>query len=562
MAEIVDRDEFDIEQNEENLDSAYRSSQSNSSPSRKGASFVNLNLNKQTIALIIVALVISGVLAFIFLKPNYQHLYSGLSQSDAAAIGSYLQKQKIKFKISNDGESIGVSGTSVPKLKLELASKGLPKGGGVGFEIFDKTNLTVTDFSQKLNYKRALEGELSRTISSLDSVKSAKVHLALAPKSLFKDTQQKSTASVVIIPMFDAVLSDEQVQGIRHLVASAVTDLEPEAVQVTDFSGRSLVSFSDENSKLLAKVQQNETNLRKFERKLEDNLLELLSPILGSGNVLVNVTADMNFDESEMNIETFSPIDDSGEVQEPVVRSEKLIVEKYSKQGAENEGVVGTQNNIPTFTGKKASSKGDEKDYVKEDKTRNYEVSKKVQRIKKATGLVNKISVAVVVNKDLNPSEMSTLRQTVSVAAGLNLERGDQVIVTGIRFSSTPYIDRNQEIMQREEEKKQKQSLVKKYTFFGISTLAGLLIIFVLLLSLKSPIDDKKTKELERLLEQEEIPLLNTIDEKIQEAEEAYQRKLSLDSKPGLTQMKAELSRMAIEDPRTIARGLKAFIDD
>lgn len=562
MAETIDRDEFDIEQNEESLSSGPMLSSNVRGSGKASSGFMNLNLNKQVIALIIVAVVVAGGLAFIFLRPNYQHLYSGLDQSDAAAIGSYLQKEKIKFKISNDGESIGVSGTSIPKLRLELASKGLPKGGGVGFEIFDKTNLTVTDFSQKLNYKRALEGELSRTISSLDTVKNAKVHLALAPKSLFKDTQKKSTASVVIIPMFDATLSDEQVQGIRHLVASAVTDLDPESVQITDVSGRSLVNFSDETSKLMAQAQQNETNLRKFERKLEDNLSELLSPILGSGNVLVNVTAEMNFDESEMNIETYSPTDESGSVQEPVVRSEKVVLEKYSNQGSQNEGIAGTQNNIPTFTGKKSSSRGDEKDYVKEDRTRNFEVSKKVQRIKKATGLVNKISVAVVVNKDLNPSEMATLRQTVSVAAGLDLDRGDQVIVTGIRFSSTPYIDRNQEILQKEAEKKQKQTLIKKYTFFGISTLAGLLIVLVLLLSLRSPIDQKKSAELEKLLQQEEIPLLNTIDEKIQEAEEAYQRKLSLDSKPGLTQMKSELSRMAVEDPRTIARGLKAFIDD
>ncbi len=514
------------------------------------------------IGMIFAAVIGLGLIMMSFIKPKYQVLYTGLDQSDAAAISSYLQKAKIEFKISENGEVISVLNTSVPKLRLELASKGMPRGNGVGFEIFDKTNLTVTDFNQKLNYVRALEGELSRTITALDTVKAAKVHLALAKKSVFKEQQDKSTASVVITSAPNEELTIDQVKGIRHLVASAVPDLDPADVQITDSTGKSLVlMLDDEESISSQQMARNEDKIKSYEKDLERNLRTMLIPILGDQNVLVNVKTEMNFDQAEMDVELFNPITADGTKAEPAVRSEKVLSEKYSKGNGAPTGAPGAQSNVPSFLGASKNTNAD-KDYQKEDATRNYELSRSVEHIKKATGVVKKVSVAVVVNKDLSPSERATLRETVVVAAGLNLERGDQVAITGIRFSSAPHLDRANKREAKEKESLERSALIKKYVALAFSIFIAFIAIGLLLLSLKAPIDTNQARKLEELLSEEEIPLLTSINEKLKEAEEAFHRKLSTDGKPTLSQMKRDLSKLSYEEPEKIARGLKSYLQE
>jgi len=528
----------------------------------KKAAAPGLDIKK--LGLIGIGVVVVAVIIFqTLLAPKYQLLYSGLSQSDAAAISSYLEKGKIKFKISPEGDSISIAGASIPKMRLELANKGLPKGSGVGFEIFDKTNFNISDFNQKINYVRALEGELARTISSLDTIKEAKVHLVLAQKSVFKNEQEQSKASVILTTEFGGKLSETQIKGIQHLVASAIPDLDANNVQITDQEGNSLVSFNDENSVREGKLSNNEKKVRDYEKQLEDNLSALLSPILGKGNVLVNVTTEMNFDEAEVNIETFNPTNEKGEKQDPVVRSEKSVREKYNKQSPREFGTAGDQNQLPSFVRDegKISAKQD-KDYVKEDVTTNYEVSKSIERVIKASGKVKKISVAVVVNKDLNASERSTLKQTVQVAAGLDMDRGDQVIVTGIRFSSSPYSDVVDQEAKRQFSEVDRMARMKKYLSVAIVVAISIVVIMIVLLSLNSGLNDKKAKEIDELLKEEDIPLLNTIDEKLQEAEEAYHRQLSLESNRSVSSMRQGISQMALQDPKSIARALHAYIND
>jgi flagellar M-ring protein FliF len=528
-----------------------------------------MGMDTKTIALIGVAVLAVTVVMFqVFFSPKYTLLYSELSQSDAAAISSYLEKNKIKFKLSPEGDSISVSGASIPKLRLEMANKGLPKGDGVGFEIFDKSNINISDFNQKINYTRALEGELARTISSLESIKSAKVHLVLPKKSIFKDEDEEAKASVIITTHYGEQLNDSQINGIQHLVASAIQGLKPSGVQITDQDGRSLVKATDAESLLNDKSTNNEKRQKEFEKKLESDLLEMLSPILGKGNVLVNVSTEMNFDEAEVNIELYNPKTEDGKTTKPVIRSEKVIQEKYRNERPKNFGTVGTQSNMPGFITKNESSSTSSspydthRDYIKEDSTKNYEVSKSVERIRKAVGMVKKISVAVVVNKDLDASERSTLRQTVQVAAGLNMDRGDQVIVTGIKFSSTPYQNLSDQETNKEAEDFDRQAKLKKYLSLALLIAIGIGIGMIVLLSLTTGIDGGKAKEIDELLKEEDIPILHTIDEKIQEAEEAYSRQLSLEGNRSVASMKHGLSQMALQDPKTIARGLQAYIND
>jgi len=550
----------------ETTDNSTQTATTNAAVSNNTRKKLPFGLDTKNLIMVGIAVVTALVLIYqLFLAPKYSVLYSELEQSDAAAISAYLEKSGVKFKISPDGGSISVSGSPVPKLRLDLANKGLPKGNGVGFEIFDKTTLNLSDFNQKINYTRALEGELSRTISSLESIKSAKVHLALANKSVFKEQNQTAKASVIITTEFGQSLTDEQVKGIQHLVSSAIQDLDPANVQITDHEGNSLVKFQDANSMKQEALLGNEKKIRDYESKLETDLLNMLDPILGKGNVLVNVSTEMDFDEAEVNIEKFNPLDKEGKEAQPVVRSEKVISEKYSKQNQKTFGTAGDQNELPGFvqgSDKKQDAKADGRDYIKEDKTTNYEVSKSIERIKRATGNVKKISVAVVVNKDIDASERSTLRQTVQVAAGLNLERGDQVIVTGIRFSSTPYTDISKQKIEKEFSEMDQIAKMKKYLSLALMVAFGIVILMVVMMSLNAGIDDKRAKEIEDILREDDIPLLSTIDEKIQEAEEAYHRQLSMDSNRSITHMKNTISTMAVQDPKTIARALQAYIMD
>jgi flagellar M-ring protein FliF len=523
-------------------------------------------LDTKNLILIGVAGITLSLLVFqFFFAPKYKLLYTDLEQSDAAAISAYLEKSGIKFQVSPEGHSISVASTSVPKLRLDLANKGLPKGGNVGFEIFDKTSLNISDFNQKINYSRALEGELARTISSLESIKTAKVHLALAKKSLFKSEDTQSKASVIITTNFGQELTENQTKSIQHLVASAVQDLEPESVQITDAQGNSLVKFQDPNTLKEEALSANEHKIKDYESKLEENLTNLLTPILGAGNVLVNVSADLNFDESEVNIERFNPLDEAGTATEPVVRSEKVISEKYNKKESRTFGTGGAMNELPTFAKGKAKvnpAGEDDKDYVKEDKTKNYEISRSIQKIKKASGLVKKVSVAVVVNKNINASERATLRQTVQVAAGLDMERGDQVIVTGIKFSSTPYTDLTTQKQEKEMAQMEQAAQMKKILSIILVIISVIIIVMIIMLSLNAGIDENKAKEIDDLLKEENLPILNTIDEKLLEAEEAYHRQLSMDGNMSVESMKRGISQMALKDPKTVARALQSYLNE
>ena len=516
-----------------------------------------------SISLLVIA---TGIAAYFIFKPKYTVLFSGLDTSDAAAISSYLKKENIKFKIEGDGDTILVAGTSVPKLRLDIAGKGMPKGTGVGFEIFDKKDLTVTDFGEKLKYHRALEGELARTISSLETVKIARVHLVIPKKSVFANKEEPASASVVITTMYGKDLTQDQVKGIQHLVASSIQGLQPDKVQITDHTGKSLVTFTTEQALFANKLEMNEQRQRDFEKRLEKDLQGLLSPILGEGNVLVNVKAELNFDEKEMNIETYAPTDEAGTKHDPVVRSEKLVTEKYEKNSNETvRGIPGTKNNVPTFTGvdvEGIQDIGPRKDYVKEDKTINYEVSRMVEKVKKATGVIRKISVAVVVNKDLSPQERAVLRQTVTVASGLDTERGDQVIITGIKFSSSRYIDLESIEREKTEQDLKRKATIKKFSFLLVTLVIGGIMTVVMLTLMKRSINSDNTEELDKLLDEDEVAILSDIDDKIEEAELAYSKKISLDGNKTITKMKDELQKTIEENPKAVAKSLESYINE
>lgn len=390
------------------------------------------------LALAAVAAITLGVFAFIIIQArtaDYQLLYGNLAETDASAVVEWLKGHNVPYQLTNNGRNILIPAKDVYETRLSLAASGLPQGGGVGFEIFDKQSFALTDFVQKVNYSRALQGELARTIASLGPVESARVHLALPEKRLFKDQQQPATASVILKLAPRKRLSDAQVEGIVHLVSSSIEGLEPDKVTIIDQNGTVLSKIGDKgilgnlSPDLLAYQAQ-------VEQRLETRAQALLDKSLGAKNSMVRVSAILDFAQTEKTEETFDP-------EEPVIRSEQVNEEKTGSDMV--GGVPGVQSNLEGNTNQAA---GTTPPSSRSQRTTNYEISKVVSKTINPVGTVSKLSVSVLVadkvvpgKKDEAPSteprsaeELKAVETMISSALGIDLNRGDKIEVTSMPF--------------------------------------------------------------------------------------------------------------------------------
>ncbi len=378
----------------------------------------------------------------ISLSTAYAPLYYNLPSEDAAGVVDYLQRNRIPYRLADSGQTIKVAKDDVYEIRLKLAGSQIMRGG-VGFEIFDKTNLGVTEFVQNINFQRALQGELARTINEIKQIESARVHLVLPKKTLFTEDQQDATCSVILKLHAGARLRSDQVEGIMALVAGSVAGLELENVTVLDTFGTTL-------SKDLGKrpgqsqVSVNEMNFRKqYENSMEERLQSMLERVVGRRNVVVRVSADLDFNKVEKTEELFDP-------DQVAIRSEHRLNEKTDNQDAATGGVPGMNSNVPGKDVNQSAGSGRRNNVDKSDELRNYEISKLVSRTVMPVGAVRKISVAVMVDgryvsagedkeKTYSPrSETEILIYTnmVKKAIGFSKKRGDQVEVATIAFNN------------------------------------------------------------------------------------------------------------------------------
>ena len=400
-----------------------------------------LPMQKMVAFLVVIALVLTaGILLVTWMqKADFQLLYANLSEEDAGAIVQKLNELKIPYSTSGGG--IMVPADKVYEVRLQLASQGLPQGGGVGFELFDKTSFTMTDFVQKLNYRRALQGELARTIRSLVEVDQCRVHLAVPEKSLFMQKDEKPKASVLVKLRSGRRLSQGQIQGIVHLVSSSVEGLDPKDVSVVNNSGEMLTSIVDEN--FAASGGQIEYQ-RNFEKDLETRVISMLEPVVGKGKVKSRVAASLDFTKVEKTEERYDP--DS-----QVARSEQRNTEK-STSGVAGGGVPGVGSNLPGKQQNAAAAGGSSSLAEKKNETINYEISKTISRIIGATGGIKKLSVVVLVDGTYAAAQGSTEKKytartedevkqfedMVKKAIGFTTERGDEVKVVNMPFEVVP----------------------------------------------------------------------------------------------------------------------------
>ncbi|EJB37061.1 flagellar M-ring protein FliF [Helicobacter pylori NQ4161] len=418
--------------------------------------FIKLN-KKQKIALIAAGVLITALLVFLLLYPfkekdyaqgGYGVLFERLDSSDNALILQHLQQNQIPYKVSRD-DTILIPKDKVYEERITLASQGIPKTSKVGFEIFDTKDFGATDFDQNIKLIRAIEGELSRTIESLNPILKANVHIAIPKDSVFVAKEVLPSASVMLKLKPDMKLSPTQILGIKNLIAAAVPKLTIENVKIVNENGESIGEGDIlENSKELALEQLRYK--QNFENILENKIVNILAPIVGGKNkVVARVNAEFDFSQKKSTKETFDPNN--------VVRSEQNLEEK--KEGAPKKqvgGVPGVVSNIGPVQGLK-DNKEPEK-YEKSQNTTNYEVGKTISEIKGEFGTLVRLNAAVVVDgkykialKDganaleyepLSDESLKKINALVKQAIGYNQNRGDDVAVSNFEFNPiAPMLD-------------------------------------------------------------------------------------------------------------------------
>ena len=372
---------------------------------------------------------------------EYAVLYTDLDLEDAKQIVAKLESSNIKYKLSKNGTEIMVPAEAVNRMRIETADLALAsKGANVGYEVFDHTDaLGSTSFVQNVNLLRALEGELARTIRSVDNIKSARVHLVMPKREIFSREEQTPTASVVIKTK-NGSLSPQSIQSIQKLVAAAVPKLDMKNISIVDSNGNLLTEFSEEQNEVIKK-SNNETMRLEQERKITQKVQHLLEKSLGAGKAQAQVNIEMDFDEVVTNEEIYDP-------NSQVVRSQATI----SEEGSSNQGMsqpVTVAQNIPNGDNSLQSSGGGYDSMSKTEETINYEISKIVRNKIKNTGTIHRLTAAVSVDgtykRDENgkliyiprsQEEMEQITALVKSAVGYDANRGDMVEVENHQFNS------------------------------------------------------------------------------------------------------------------------------
>jgi flagellar M-ring protein FliF len=371
-----------------------------------------------------VAVVLLLFILFAFNEPTYTTLYSNLAQEEASEVVNYLTSQSIPYKLENGGNTISVSKVDVYEVRLALAGKGIPSSGMIGYEIFDKNTIGMSEFMQKINFKRALEGEISRTIIQQDGIENARVHIVTPEKAVFKNEQRDATASVVVKLRSGYLLPQASIMAITNLVASSVEGLDPSHVTIIDNKGR-LLSKKPEDSELAINSGKQYEIKSSIEKYLANKAQTILDKIVGYDNSDVKVNVDLDFKQIEKTLETIDP------------ESQIAISEQTSKNSSSGKSL---SDSNAVFT---------------ESTTTNYELSKTIEHMIEGSGNIQRITVAAVINgvtKEVQNGEttelineprseeqLQQLELLLRQSVGIDDTRNDVISIVSIPFETNQY---------------------------------------------------------------------------------------------------------------------------
>ena len=369
-------------------------------------------------------------------------LYDDLNPEDSTRIVRQLESMDIPYELAANKRQVRVPSDQVARLRLALAEKGLPQDGTIGYEVFDRDQtLGTSSFIQNINHVRALEGELARTIATIQSVRAARVHLVLPRREVFSRKRMNASASIVLKMRGSARLDRGQVEGIRHLVATAVPGLKPEYISIIDDRGTLLARGGDVGENGLAAMNAEEQRVA-FEGRLNRAIEELLEPSLGIGNVRTEVNADMDFDRVVTNEEIFDP-------ESQVARSMQTVSEANQNHDSDS-GTVSVGQNLPNPPAPNTAG-GSQSASNRTEESTNFEISKTIRKHIREGGNVRRLSVAVLVNDHVKTNsageisyeprsadELANIERLVKSAVGFNQKRGDTVQIVNMRFAEVP----------------------------------------------------------------------------------------------------------------------------
>lgn len=400
---------------------------------------------KQRLSIVAAVVAVAGsIAAFTHWRRerDFRPLYTGLSAEDAGALVARLREGGIDYRLSENGSAVLVPSALVAETRLQMAAAGLPRSGRVGFELFDKTNFGITEFAEHINYRRALEGELERSVMALAEVQQARVHVTFPKESVFLEARQPAKASVLLRLRPGARISPSSVAAVAHLVASAVEGLSPEAVSVLDMNGRLLnrprrpgASEAEQDSQAMLDFRQ------QVEKDLVAKITATLEPLLGADKFRAGVTVECDFTGGEQSEETFDP--------SRTVMASSQKTEDVSGVAAA-AGVPGTASNLPRPASRPASSGGG---MTRRTENITFQSSRLVRRTRLPQGVLKRISAAILVDQQLrwegagasarrvlqppSPEKLKSIRELVAAAIGLVAERGDQLIIETLPFEAT-----------------------------------------------------------------------------------------------------------------------------
>ena len=409
--------------------------------------YTGLNTVKKITLFSLIGGVVAGLILIMVLsgRPDYQVLFSGLSAEDSGAIIGQLKVKKIPYQISSNGGAILVPKEIVYETRMEFASQGLPQGGGVGFEIFDNSKLGMTEFVQNVNYQRAIQGEISRTINRFEEVESSRVHIVMPPKSLFVENEEAARASVVIKFRSRKTLNADQIQGIVHLISSSVSGLKPENITIVDSLGNQISNHKEKNDIDKARTDQLAYQ-EKVERSLENKVKTMLEDALGPNKAIVRLSSNVDFKKQEKTEERFYP-------DNKVVRSEQISNESSTKPEKTAMGVPGSNAAMTDKLQQGADAAAANTVFQKQNSTANYEIGKMTSHTIEPIGRITSLSVAVLVDGSYkavtgedgkskveyvprSPEEIAKIKSIVMRAVNYTPSRGDEVEVVNIPFEN------------------------------------------------------------------------------------------------------------------------------
>lgn len=447
------------------------------------------SLKKRVATLLFLGSVATGIilLSWYMLVPRYVPLFTNLDSEQAYKISEALRRDNLPFKLEAAGTTITVPEKQVHEIRIRVAGEGL-YNTGVGFELFDGVKLGITDFERRLNYQRALEEELRRTIVQFSEIDQARVHLVIPEPSLFQGSGPEPTASVAVKLHPLRTLNAEQVRSLIYLVSMSVPNLSPENVTLVDMSGKILgekIALKDQDTLGLS-ASQLELK-RNFEEEMEARLLRMLERVFGPGKVVAMISADLDFDHSTVTQITYDK-------DNAVLRSEHVIREK--SQGSNPDGgEPGTGSNVPVYP---EEGENGEYTYEREEHTKNWEIGSSETTVVTAPGKVQRLSASITVSANLTDDEKEELRAMVGSAMGADALRGDQVTVSGISFN-TEHLDENLEDLDRIRQWERIQQYLS-YGLKGLGLILGFIMVLVISSRLMRPVRRHRQDEPEPVL--------------------------------------------------------------